>query len=737
MRVRAFWIFVALSVFLAGLTSFRLVWLMLVKSDFYRAKAASQQLYDRETAARRGSIYDRNGKVLVASAAVWRVFASPNQFAKYEPGKDDPPLEEFREGMAEDLARILSVDADKIKKELLKDSGYVLIADKVEQERASAVREYINENGLSRYLGLEEGTKRFYSSDTLASVVLGFVGDDNSGKGGLELQYNTELTGVPGRVVAAKQPNGTDMPFSQETVVEAKPGNSLKLTIDSYIQSVCEKYLEQGIADNQVAERGVAICMDVKTGAVLAMAVKGDYNLNAPSVLSPSDQALVDALPEEERAGKLSELRNRQWRNKAVSDLYEPGSVFKVVTAAAALEENVTDYEQTYYCPGYIVVGGVPYHCAKLSGHGRQTLTQAFANSCNPAFIMLGQQLGASRFYKYFKAFGFTEKTGIDLPGEAEPIYHREEELGLTELASASFGQTFNVSPIQVITAVSAAANGGRLMRPYIVDEIVDSDGNTVKKTEPVVRRQVISEDTSAKMRELMEEVVKVGGGTNIKVPGYRVGCKTGTSQKVAKSLETGETDLYIASVCSVAPIDDPEIALLVLYDEPHGSSYYGASVAGPVVSAILSEVLPYLGHEPTYTKEDLAAMAVTVPDVLGRTVADAEALLRSKGLTCRVVGDGETVVRQTPYAERVYKGGVVLLYTEEGQEKLTATAPDFEGLSASAAKSAAAAAGINVVFIGAEDASSVAYKQSAPPGETVDAGSVITVYFRSNETED
>lgn len=740
MFTRMLVVMLCLCIGLGGVSAASLAYTMIVKSDFYQKKAAEQQLYDTEIAAARGNIYDKNKKLLATSATVWTLYAMPNSFinSKLKPEK----LQSIKNEICENIARILSLDSVKLMEKLEKKVSYVILQKKIEQDKADEIRKFIaeSENGLSQYIGLDEGTKRFYTDNTLASVILGFVGDDNQGLSGIELQYDNELTGVPGRVVAAKQANGTDMPFSYESVIEAKPGNSLVLTIDSYIQSVCEKYINQAIMDNNVTERAAAVCMNVNTGAILAMAVKGDYNLNDPFTLSESDQAVVNELQGDERTKKLSELRNKQWRNKAVSDVYDPGSVFKVVTASAAIEENVTDHSKSYYCPGYIVVAGNRYHCHKLTGHGSQNLTQSLQNSCNPVFITFGQLLGVEKFSKYFEAFGLTEKTGIDLPGESSPIYHKAENMGLTELASSSFGQTFNITPIQLITAVAAVVNGGKLVQPYLVSEVLDENQKTVSKTEPVVKRQVISAETSAEMCNLMEKVVDGGGGKNAYLAGYRIGGKTGTSQKVAKMNETGQQGLYIASFCGVAPMDHPEIALLLMFDEPHGTTYYGSSVAAPVSAHIMSEVLPYLGYEPAYDSNDLETMAVAVPDVVGKSVAAAKQALAGKGLKYKVVGNGETVERQSPVAsQNVYKAGVVVLYTEAQVDFSMTKVPNFEGMTISQANAAAASAGINVSFMGTGlgDSGVHAYKQSINAGQSVESGSIVTVYFRSNESTD
>ena len=734
-RIIVVWAIMTLCVF--GLVGGRLVYLMGVKSDFYQQKAAEQQLYDTELSARRGEIYDRNGELLATSAQVWTVYVTPNSFKSID---DEAKLNAVKSEIATNLSAILGMDYNTVIENLNKNSSYVRIKKNVEKPAADKIRQYIVDSSykVGQYIGLEESSKRYYPNDSLASVALGFVGSDNQGLSGLELRYEDMLTGIPGRVVAAKDATGNDMPLSYEVEIAATPGNSLVTSLDSYIQSVCEKYLDQAIIDNKITERGAVICMNVNTGEILAMAVKGDYNPNNPFQLSESDQAIVDALEGDERTAMLNKLRNTQWRNKIVSDTYEPGSVFKVVTAAMALEEGITGLGNHYNCNGYIVVAGRRYNCHKRTGHGAETFTQAVQNSCNPVFITFGQQLGATTFSKYFEAFGLGEKTGIDLPGEALPSYHKLQNMGITELASSSFGQTFKVTPIQMVTAISAAVNGGYLVQPHIVNEIIDSNGNIVKSTDKIVKRQVISAETSNTIRTVMEAVVDGGGGKNAYVPGYRIGGKTGTSQKVSEMLESGETGLYVASFCGVAPINDPEIALLVILDEPHGDAYYGGTIAAPVGGQILSEILPYMGIEPQYTEEELNKLAVKIPSVTGQSVDFAIKSIKDKGLKYSVIGDGDTVVKQFPTAtESLYSDGVVMLYTEENITPKTTTVPDFVGLSISAANELAKNKNINIQFAGTSlsGAGVTAYKQSVEEGTQVDEGSIVTVYFRTVET--
>lgn len=714
-----------------------LVNIMIINGEKYQSKASEQQLYDSLVTAPRGDIYDRNMQILATSTTAWTVYITPNGIKKIS---DDAKREKVRTTIAKGLSEILEIDYQTVYDNTNKNSYYVIVKKKIDKETADKVRQFIKDNKdleITKYIGLDQTTKRYYPNDSLASVVIGFVGADEQGLAGIESYYDAELTGIAGRVVAAKNAAGTDMPFTYEKVEEAQKGNSLVLTLDSYIQHTAEKYLQTAIEQNQIAERGAAVVMNVKTGAILAMAVKGDFNPNQPFVLSAEDQAKVDSLEGEEKDKLKGELLNRQWRNKAVSDTYEPGSVFKVVTASIAIEENLVNKNNSFYCNGRTTVAGQGYGCWKHGGHGTQNLGMAIANSCNPAFITIGQLIGVSTFSKYFKAFGFAEKTGIDLPGESRSTYHKEEKMGVVELASSSFGQTFNVTPVQLLSAISAAVNGGYLVQPHLLEKTVDENGKVVKTTTTTYKRQVISETTSATMRELMEYVAQ-NGAKNSLVTGYRIGAKTGTSQKVAKIQQTGDKYLYIGSCATVAPIDDPEIAVFVMLDEPKGSNYYGGVISAPVNSKIMADVLPYLGYEPSYTEEELKKLAIEVPDTVGLGVDDAKGKLTTAKLQYKIVGSGEKVIRQLPEAgNKVISGGVVMLYTEQS-ENTTVTVPDFRGLTATEANTAAANAGVNIEFSGNTATGGLkAYNQSVAPGTSVEAGSIITVYFRDETTVD
>ena len=715
-----------------------LVNIMIINGEKYQSKASEQQLYDSLVTAPRGDIYDRNMQIMATSTTAWTVYITPNGIKKIN---DTAKKELVRTTIAKGLSEILEVDYETVYNNTDKNSYYVIVKKKIDKATADKVRQFIKDNKdleITKYIGLDETTKRYYPNDNLASVVLGFVGADEQGLAGIESYYDNELTGIAGRIVAAKNATGTDMPFTYEKVEEATKGNSLVLTIDSYIQYTAEKYLQTAIEQNLIAERGAAVVMNVKTGAILAMAVKGDFNPNEPFVLSTEDQAKVDAQTDEEAKSSLkSELLNRQWRNKAVSDSYEPGSVFKIVTASIAIEENLINKNNSFFCNGRITVAGQGYGCWKHGGHGTQNLSMAIANSCNPAFITIGQLVGVSTFSKYFKAFGFAEKTGIDLPGESRSTYHSEQNMGVVELASSSFGQTFNVTPVQLLAAVSAAVNGGYLVQPHLVEKTVNQEGKVVKTTTTSYKRQVISETTSATMRELMEYVCE-NGAKNALVPGYRIGAKTGTSQKVSKIQATGEKFLYIGSCVSVAPIDNPEIAVFVMLDEPKGSNYYGGVISAPANAKIMADVLPYLGYEPSYSEEELKNLAIEVPETVGSALADAKGKITTAKLEYKVVGSGDKVVRQLPEAgSKVISGGVVILYTDQS-ESTTVSVPEFRGLTATEVNTIAAKSGVNVEFSGNISTGGLkAYNQSVNAGTAVEAGSIITVYFRDETTVD
>ncbi len=730
-------IMLAIVIAFVSVTSIRLVKIMVIDGEKMQSLASEQQLYDTLVSAPRGDIYDSKMNLLAKSDTAYTIYLMPNGIK----GLAEEKRNKVKTAIATGFSQILGLEYETAYAYTEKQTYYVIIKKRVDKKVADSIRAYIANNsdlGLAKYIGIDETTKRYYPNDSLASVVLGFVGDDNQGLSGLESYYDTTLTGVAGRVVAAKNAHGSDMPFSYQVVEEAKQGNSLVLTIDSYIQHAVEKHLEQAVEANNATGRGACIVMDVNTGAVLAMSVKGDFNPNEPFTLSEADEALLDV---ENSNITRTELLNKQWRNKAVSDTYEPGSVFKIITASMALEENVTTLNNHYNCGYSIYVAGQVYHCHKAGGHGALNFKQAMVGSCNPVFITVGQLVGVSKFSKCFEAFGFTKTTGIDLPGESLPVYHKEANMGPTELASSSFGQTFTVTPIQLITAASAAVNGGYLLQPYVVGKVVDQDGNVVKSTQKTVKRQVISESTSQKIREMLKAVVTDGGASNAYVAGYDIGGKTGTSEKVAEMNQTGQRGLYIASFMGFAPIEDAEVAILVLIDEPRGASHFGSAVAAPVAAEIFKDVLPYLGYEPQYNQDEAAQYAVKIPDITGKTVSEAKSALSAVGLNISVVGSGSSVRGQLPaYGETLNKGGTVIVYTEEEETlKTTVTVPNFIGLTQSEVTAKASELGLNVKFSGNVSTASgtKAYDQSVSNGNEVSVGTTITIYFRDESTTD
>ena len=737
MRIRMISITLIIVLVMFCVSGVRLTNIMVVNGDFYKEKASEQQLYDTETTALRGDIYDCNLNLLATSASVWNVYVTPNDFKKAYNTADE--ISKAKSEIAHGLGEILDLEYDKVLGYLNQKVSYVVIKRSIELDLADKVRKFISEGGYGDVIGLDESSKRYYPNDSLASSVIGFVGDDNQGLYGVEYTYDDNLTGTPGRVIASKNAQGADMKFSYEYVEEAKKGDSLILTIDTYIQEIAEKYLDEAVEENKVADRGTCIVMNVNTGAILAMAVSGDFNPNEPFTLAEEYQKQLKGLSGDEKKEKKAELQNKMWRNKAVSDTYEPGSVFKIITCAAALEEDLTSLSSSYSCNGKITVAGQLYHCHKKEGHGTQTLSESMQNSCNPVYISLGQLLGVKTFTKYFKAFGLTEKTKIDLPGEATSTYHSEENMGPVELASTAFGQTFKITPIQLITAASATVNGGHLVQPHVVSEIRDTDNKTVSLTKTTKKRQVISKDTSETMAGLLYDVVELGGGKNAYVSGYKIGGKTGTSQKVAENISESTDNLYVGSFLGVAPADDPEIAILFLLDEPKGDNYYGGTISAPSGGKILSEILPYLGYEPQYTEEELNSMAKNVPSVVGEKVTTAQNKLISQGFSVKVVGSGEKVKSQMPEAgSKIYENGVVVLYSE-GKNQTKVKVPSFSGMTVSQVNETATNAGLNVTFEGSSLSSGgvVAYSQSIDSGTSVPIGSTITVYFRDDSTVD
>ncbi len=701
-----------------------LVRLQLIEGESLQTRAVDQQLKNTSISAQRGTIYDCNMKPLAQSATVWKVVLEPAFIT-----------DKNRDKIATGLAQILGMDKAEIVKRSNKKTYYDILKGKVETDVKDEILKFKSDNNIGNGIRLIEDYKRYYPYGAFAASVLGFTGSDNQGLYGVENEYDSYLTGVPGKLVTAKNAIGTDMPFQYEQKVEAQNGSSLVLTIDEVVQHFLEKNLEEGVVLNKVGNRACAIVMNVKTGAILGMAVKGDFDPNNPFVVAdPVEAAKINSITDEkEKTAALKAAREKQWRNKSVSDTYYPGSVFKMCTASMGLEEGVVSENSTFFCGGSIKVSDRTIHCWRSYGHGSENFVQGLCNSCNPVFVQLGERLGPQKFFKYFSAFGFTKQTGIDLPGEPlRTSFYTAEQLNPVELATESFGQNFSITPIQMITAVASVSNGGYLVQPHVVSQIIDDGGNIIKSADNIAKRQVISSETSARMCKILQTNATIGTAKNGYLPGYRVGGKTGTSQKIDVQVATGKME-YIASYCGFAPADDPQIAMLVFYDEPHGSSYYGAAVAGPVFAKTMEEILPYLGVERKYTDAELAKLDVKAPDVVGKTPAEAKTALGKMKLTPTVYGSGAKVVSQVPEpGKSIPQNGTVVLFTDDSSTSKTVTVPNLVGMSLAAANKAAANAGINISITGAAltGTNPVSNSQSITEGTKVAPGTVVTVGF-------
>lgn len=716
-----------------GLAIGRLFYFSIIKGDELQKKAYSLQLRDTTISAKRGSIYDTNGKTLAQSATVWQVVLAPAYFK----------TDEQRTYVAQKLAEILDLNQNDVYEKTKENNYYSVVKRKVETTEKEKVlklsKELAKKYDLGNVIELIEDYKRYYPYGDFASTIIGFTGMDGVGREGIEYQYDTQLTGVPGRVITAKDVHGTEMPYKYEQKIDAQDGNNITLTIDETIQHIMEKYLQQGIKQHKVQDRAVAIMMEVKTGAILGMAVEGGYDLNDPfTIADSSTQKEIDKLPNSEKEAAEVEALQKQWRNKAVADTYYPGSVFKVITSCMGWSDGVITDSSTYTCTGSYVPfeGADAIHCHNTAGHGTQTYKQALSNSCNPAFMMIGQAVGAEKFWEYYQAFGFSEKTGIDLPGEQSDIFFGDGsgKMQPMDLAVASFGQNFAITPIQMVTAISSVGNGGKLMQPYIVKEITDSDGNVVESKTPIVKRQVVSEEVTKKVIDAMEENATNGSAKNGYVAGYKVAGKTGTSEK--KIYHNDGSQEYIASFCGFAPADDPQVCLLVYFDDPVGDSYYGSAVAAPVFANIMNEVLPYLNVEAEYTEEEIAQMDTTAENYVGKSISEAESLVSSGGFTPVVMGSGDTVISQVPTAQsRLPQQGTVVLYTdEESMNDDVVEVPDLTNMTVAQANSTAAMYNLNISVVGSNaDGEGISYSQGIKAGSKVKSGTVISVNFEQD----
>ena len=712
-----------------GATLLRLSFLTMVQGSELQEKAVGQQLSDTVLTAKRGSIYDAKGTTLAESASVWQVVLAPINF-------DD---DKQREAAARGLSEILGLDYENVLEKTQQKNYYTVVKRKIEVEQRDKVIELMKtltkEYDCGSVIQLLDDYKRYYPKDTLASAVIGFTGADEQGLEGVEYKYDKYLSGTPGRIITAKNARGTNMPFQYEQNVESENGNNIYLTIDETIQSICEKYVAQAVIDNNVMNRAGCICMDVNTAAILAMVTSDGYNLNDPYQLPSSEVDRIKQLPKEEQDKEESKALAAMWRNKCVADTYMPGSVFKMCTASMALEEGKIKDNSSFTCGGYMRVEDYDIGCSVTSGHGTQTFLESFCHSCNPAFIQIGQLVGIDKFRDYYTAFGFSEKSGIDLPGEADDSFWPEGQMGLVDLAVASFGQNFSITPLSMITACAAVSNGGYVLQPYVVSKITDADGNVVKTMERKVKRQVISTETSERLCEMLAAYPEVNGAAGGAVPGYKVGGKTGTSEKIGieKNVSSFGKD-YIASFCGIAPTDDPQIALLVFLDTPSGGGYYGSQIAAPLFTEIMSEVLPYLEISTDYKEEDLTYLNVSAGDYTNISSEEAVTKVSNDGFIPEIVGSGTTVVSQMPtVSSKMAQGGTIVLYTDNTTQPEKVTVPDFKNAVAYEVNGIAAMNGLNVSYNGAVSASGVAVAQSVKEGTQVNKGTVIAVTFKAN----
>ena len=715
-------------IFLMTTTVARVFYLTIVRGEELSEKAETQQLKDTEITAMRGTIYDSNGNVLAQSASVWNVFIDPLNI------KDKQ-----RDLIVDEFANLFGYDADE-KKEFYDrtthQNHYELVEKKVENNIKEKLSKFVSKNELGGCIGTEQTTKRYYPYGTLASSVIGFTGADDQGLSGIEAYYDEQLTGTNGRIITAKDAKYNNIANDYETSIAATDGDSIVLTINQTIQYYLEKGLRETMNEYQ-AKGAYGVVMNCNTGAVLAMSSLPDYDCNEPYKLTYSkDKKAIKKLSDKtaKQEAESAAVQN-QWRNFTVSDTYVPGSVFKTFVASAALEENVVNLNTTYNCTGSIQVDKYKMKCHYHPGHGTQTLTQGLENSCNPFFITIGQKLGVHNYFKYFDAFGFTQKTNIDLPGEASPQYYKEDQYGIVELSSASFGQTNSLTPIQVCTGLCAIANGGKLLQPYLVSSIADANGKTVKKTQTKEIRQVISADTSEKVRKMMKSVVDNGTGKNGYVAGYSVGGKTGTSTKLGES-KNGEGDKYIVSFGAIAPSDDPEIAMLIIVDEPN-QDLGGGALCAPIAAQVTQEAMNVLGIEPKYNDSEMKDLSKQTPNVVGKSLDEAKKTLEENNLNFVVVGDDSTVTRQCPSgADTIPNGGTVYLYTDDS-EKQTVIVPNFNGLTVNEAKDLASSSNLNIQIAGNSMSSGtvVAYRQSEETQAKVEKGTVVTVTFKNTQS--
>ena len=731
-QTRSFVLMILMGVVMFVLLFFRLFDLQITRHEELQGKAVNQQTRRTVVTANRGTIYDAGGNILAISSSAETIILSPLEIDNAVNDTEDP-VSWTKESLAAGLAEILGKDASAIRKRMDNvKSQYEVIQLRADEDTAAKVRSYVDENKIAG-VHLVADTKRYYPYGSLAAQVIGFVGDENTGLYGLEAYYEKELEGQSGLVISSKDQAENDMLYTYEQYFAAKNGSDLTLTLDTTIQYYLEKGIESMVDKFSAANGASGIVMDARTGGVLAMASYPNYDLN--DFLTVSDQTLQERI--ERGESTVADMQLLQWRNKALNDTYEPGSTFKILTLSAALEEGVVDKTTTVNCGGSVNISGYTIHCSNKNGHGLQTLVQSVGNSCNPAFINYGLRIGSEKFYEYMRSFGLMNTTGIDLGGEAVGVFAADSSFTQLDLACYAFGQNFTVTPLALIAAQAACINGGYLYTPYLVERITDSDGNVTYRHDNTPVRQVISEQTSATVRECLEYVVASGTGKNGQVAGYRIGGKTGTADK-------GQTGDVVVSFLCFAPADDPQVIMLITMDTPSratGTYVSGGNMVAPTASTVMAEILPYLGVEPSYSAEELLGMDTTVPNVIGMSVEEAKAKLKDRALSYKIVGDGETITDQTPAGGAIIPGkSSVILYAGEEKSTGKCVVPHLIGKTPSEANTTATAAGLLIRFsgtTGSESSSVRVLSQSIDEGTEVEAGTVITVQLGDTSVTD
>ena len=701
---------------------FRIGWLQFVEGASLKEMMYDQLITSEILTPKRGTIYDSTGKTLAISAQVDTVSVDPRKFVQTD---EDGDVDEFktkayREKIAKSFSDIFELDYEETLNKISTDSSFVVIAKKVEKDKIDRLREWMEKEEVYSGISIDEDTKRYYPYNNLASSLIGFCNDDNQGSEGLEYYWNSTLTGTDGKIVTSQDALRDYIPDENQTYIAPQNGSDLTLTIDANIQSIAEKYLKQGCIENEASRGGNVIIMDPNTGDILAMATYPDYNLNAPYTPTHIDSKEWNKMSSEDQTNTLYSL----YKNRAISDTYEPGSVFKIITSAVALEEDLatTDTANAYKCTGVYNVSGVNISCSHGAVHGNLSLRQALEKSCNAAFMQIGQKIGAKTLYSYYDAFGFFDKTNFASVGEASSNFWNLSDVGPIELATMSFGQRFNITPIQMITAVSAVANGGNLMQPRIVKEIKDTSTGAVQTVEPVTVRQVISKETSEKMLDMLESVVTDGTGKYAQVKGYSIAGKTGTSEPSPGAEDQGN----VASFAAISPVESPQLVVLVTIYGPQGDNNDGSTVAAPIAAQILNEVLPYM-QVPTDSTYSSNTEKITLPDVTNKTVGEAKKILEEAGFTVSTNGSDEDVItEQMPRkGTSLIENSIIKLYTSEDETKVSVTVPDLKMKTISQAKQLLKEKNLNIDIKGS---SGVILTQDPISGTSVEEGSIITV---------